>query len=290
MNKKAEIIEEALLHFLPSEHCTQSTLIQSMRYSLEAGGKRIRPFLTLSFNELCGGKLENALPFACAVEMIHTYSLIHDDLPCMDNDDMRRGKPSNHRAFDEATALLAGDALLTLAFETVLSKEAISKNGFQVCAQVGRILAEYSGAKGMCGGQQIDLENEGKQVTVNLLNEMDRYKTGALIKAACQIGCICAGASESEVEAAGIYAENIGLVFQIVDDILDVTSSTDILGKPVGSDTENSKNTYVSLLGVEECQRICKEKTQQAIEVLSCFKGDTSLLSNLAFELLHREK
>lgn len=290
MNNKKINIEEALLHFLPSENCEQSRLIQSMNYSLSADGKRIRPLLTLEFAKLCGGKAENALPFACAVEMIHTYSLIHDDLPCMDNDDLRRGKPSNHKAFDEATALLAGDALLTLAFETVLSEEAVRLNGVQSCTKAGRLLAQYAGACGMCGGQQIDHENEDCPITLELLQKMDEYKTGALIRAACQLGCISAAASDKELNAAGVYAENIGLVFQIVDDILDVTSDTATLGKPVGSDAENSKNTYVSLLGIDECKKICRQKTDEAIAALSRFNGNTEFLADLAIQLLNRQK
>ncbi len=282
--------EEMLLNFLPSENCEQRRLIESMRYSLSAGGKRIRSLLTVEFAKLCGGTEEKALPFACAIEMVHTYSLIHDDLPCMDNDDLRRGKPSNHKAFDEPTALLAGDSLLTLAFETVLSTEAVRLNGSVACVKAGQILAQYAGVRGMCGGQQIDLENENQSISLELLQKMDERKTGALIKAACQLGCISANASEKSIEAAGIYAENIGLVFQIVDDILDVTSDTVILGKPVGSDLENSKNTYVSLLGIEECHKICKQKTDEAIKALSCFNGDTTFLADLALELLNRKR
>lgn len=282
--------EDELLRFLPSENCEQHRLIQSMRYSLSAGGKRIRPLLTIEFAKLCGGTEEKALPFACAVEMVHTYSLIHDDLPCMDNDDLRRGKPSNHKAFDEPTALLAGDALLTLAFETVLSEEAVRLNGASVCTKAGRLLAQYAGACGMCGGQQIDLENENQPISLDLLQKMDERKTGALIKAACQLGCISAAASDEAIKAAGVYAGNIGLVFQIVDDILDVTSNTAVLGKPVGSDKENCKNTYVSLLGIDKCREICEQKTKEAIQVLSCFDGNTVSLVDLAIQLLNRQK
>lgn len=290
MNDYTKIIEKELLSYLPKDYKYEENLISSMKYSLTAGGKRIRPLLVIEFAKLCGGTIESAMPFACAVEMIHTYSLIHDDLPCMDNDDMRRGKPTNHRVYGEDIALLSGDALLTLAFQTILSEKAISLNGFEKCSKAGRVLAECAGAVGMVGGQTIDLESENKQVTDDLLKIMDSKKTGALITASCQLGCISAGADKEKLSAAAEYAENIGLAFQIVDDILDVTSDTETLGKPVGSDMQNKKSTYVSLLGLEECRRISKELTDKAIKSLSVFDGDTTNLTILADYLLNREK
>lgn len=290
MNDYAKIIEEELISYLPKKYKYEKNLISSMEYSLTAGGKRIRPMLAIEFAKLCGGTQEAVMPFACAVEMIHTYSLIHDDLPCMDNDDMRRGKPTNHKVYGENIALLAGDALLTLAFQTILSEKAIALNGSEKCAKAGSVLAECAGAVGMVGGQTIDLESENKQITDELLKIMDIKKTGALISAACQLGCISAGANDEQLKAAADYALNIGIAFQIVDDILDVTSDTETLGKPVGSDEQNKKSTYVSLLGIEKCREISRELTEKAVSSLSVFESDTEELKKFAFYLLNREK
>lgn len=290
MNNYSELLEKELLSYIPGAHPLTATLTKSMIYSLTAGGKRIRPMLAFEFAKLCGGCIENVMPFACAVEMIHTYSLIHDDLPCMDNDDLRRGKPTNHKVFGEAAALLGGSGLLTLAFETVLSEKAVKRNGYEKCVLAGRVLAECAGVDGMLGGQIIDLESENKSVTAEHLQIMDNKKTGALITAACLMGCISAGADQEQMNAARNYAANIGLVFQIVDDILDVTSSTEALGKPVGSDRENHKSTYVSLLGIEQCRAIANEKTNLAVESLSAFGGDTAALADFAVYLRDRNK
>ncbi len=291
MSDFSERIEKELVSFLPeSENENVKTLISSMSYSLTAGGKRVRPMLAAEFAKICGGSEDAVIPFACAIEMIHTYSLIHDDLPCMDNDDLRRGKPTNHKVYGEATALLAGNGLLTHAFGTLVSDRALALNGAEKCAKAVRVLAEYSGADGMLGGQMIDLENEGKSVGADSLKIMDIKKTGALMVAACQLGCISAGADETKIEAATEYAENIGLAFQIIDDILDVTSSTELLGKPVGSDNENDKSTYVALLGIDECRRISKELTEKAVNSLSAFDGDTKVLEDFAYYLLNRDK
>lgn len=290
MTDRIALIEQALSGFLPEKDGDIDTVIDSMNYSLTAGGKRVRPVLTLEFAKLCGGEEKNALPFACAVEMIHTYSLIHDDLPCMDDDDMRRGKPTNHKVFGEAQAVLGGDALLTLAFETILSENALKLNGAEKCVKAGRILAECAGAEGMIGGQIIDIESEEMSVGVDRLRIMDRKKTGALIKAACLLGCISAGADEKQMKAAECYAENIGLAFQIVDDMLDVTSDETTLGKPIGSDEQNKKSTYVSCLGLDECRRIADELTKNAIKSLDAFSGDTCELRIFAEKLRDRNK
>ncbi len=286
----SKITEKALFDFLPDDSCREKKLIDAMRYSLEAGGKRVRPRLVFEFNELCNGKSESAAPFACAVEMIHTYSLIHDDLPCMDNDDLRRGKPSNHKVFGEDIALLAGDGLLTLAFETLSSQKAVEASGAEVCVKGINVLSNYAGAVGMIGGQVIDLMSENTKVSVEVLREMDYKKTACLIKAACELGCISANADVSKIKAASKYGECIGLAFQIQDDILDVTSSDDELGKPVGSDKENCKSTYVSMLGIDECRRLVNELTESAAEALSEFDGDTSSLRDFAYELATRTK
>lgn len=285
INTMISLIENALDNSLPSEDCLEAELIKAMKYSLKAGGKRVRPLLTLMFADASGGTVENALPFACAVEMIHTYSLIHDDLPCMDNDDYRRGRPSNHKVFGEDIALLAGDALLTLAFETALS-QADNNN---TSAKAASVLAKYAGAKGMVGGQTIDLTYENKNATVDILKEMDVKKTSALIMAACEMGCISAGADDKRICAARAFGENIGLAFQIIDDILDVTSTSSELGKPVGSDAENNKSTYVSLLGLDKCKEIANELTKKAVRSLDEFESDTSQIKEFALSLLNRK-
>lgn len=282
-------IEQELLSFIPNDDKLITTVLESMKYSLTAGGKRVRPMLALEFAELCKGSPEAAVPFACAVEMIHTCSLIHDDLPCMDDDDLRRGKPTNHKVFGEAAAVLGGDALLTLAFETILSERAVKLNGFEKCVKAGRLLAQCVGAEGMIGGQIIDIESENKSVSADHLKIMDSKKTGELIRAACLLGCISAGADEDQMKAAEKYASCIGLAFQIVDDMLDVLSDEATLGKPIGSDKDNNKSTYVSLLGIDECRRIANELTDQAIESLSAFDGDTSALKEFAEKLRDRK-
>lgn len=282
-----ELIEKALEGFLPDDNCLEKNVIDSMRYSLMAGGKRVRPRLVLEFARLCGEKDEEVLPLACAVEMIHTYSLIHDDLPCMDDDDTRRGKPSNHKVFGEAVALLAGDSLLTLAFKTAFS----GLNPKNACrrAKCAELLAEFAGATGMIGGQIIDLESEGKAPQRERLEIMDKKKTGCLIKVACLLGCVGSGVfDEEKLSAAESYGESIGLAFQVIDDILDVTSTTQQLGKPVGSDLEQNKATYVSLLGIDECRRLADELTDKAIRSLDAFDGDSTALKELAMSLAKR--
>lgn len=284
----AALIEKEIYNFLPDRNCKEKMLIDSMRYSLEAGGKRVRPTLVFEFNALCSGNSQSAVPFACAVEMIHTYSLIHDDLPCMDNDDLRRGKPSNHIVYGEDIALLAGDALLTLAFETITCKKAVELCGADACCKAASVLANYAGAIGMVGGQVIDLISEEVNAPIEVIREMDYKKTACLIKAACELGCISAGADKEKIKAASQYGECIGLAFQIQDDILDVTSSDEELGKPVGSDEENSKSTYVSLLGIDECKKLVSELTQKAIKSLSEFNADASSLADFANKLANR--
>ena len=281
-------IEEALESVLPqpAKDARNAPVIESMRYSLLAGGKRIRPVMVLAFCQLCGGDPQQALPFACAVEMVHTYSLIHDDLPCMDDDDLRRGRPTNHKVYGEAMALLAGDGLLTKAFETALSFSGVPEDALRGA----RILAQCAGADGMVGGQCIDLDSEGKNVDLELLREMDQGKTVALISAACQMGCVAAGAEESLLEKARSYAEGVGMAFQIRDDILDVLGDAATLGKNVGMDSARDKRNYVSLLGVEEAQRLVEAFTAQAEQALDGFEGDTVFLRELAQSLATRDK
>ena len=289
-NEYIALIDQKLNEYLPEQDLMYSDLINAMRYSLLGGGKRIRPILVLEFCRVCGGDEKTALPFACAIEMIHTYSLIHDDLPCMDNDDMRRGRPSNHKVFSEDTSLLAGDALLTMAFETMLSENAVQLVGAQRAAKAAGVLARAAGAHGMVGGQIIDLKSEGRAISMETLKAMDEYKTGALVIAAAKMGCALAGADDKQLDAAENYAKAIGLAFQIVDDILDVTSDTETLGKPVGSDSENDKCTYVSFMGLESARKAVDDLTATAISALNRFGPRAEYLVQFAKELASRKK
>ncbi len=288
MTNTQDMIEKALSGYLQETPELYSVLWESMRYSVGAGGKRVRPKLTLEFCKLCGGDEASALPFACAVELIHTYSLIHDDLPCMDDDDMRRGMPSNHIKFGEDTALLAGDALQSLAFEIMLSPDTLSRCPADRAAGAAFYLAKLCGASGMVGGQVIDLQYENKRASEEVITQMHLLKTGALIEAACLMGCVVAGADEKKLTAASKYAQCIGLAFQLVDDVLDVTSTSAELGKPVNSDVDNNKSTLVSLFGTDECIRRAEALTQEAIDALSVFEGDTSFLKDFAIKLSKR--
>ncbi len=261
-------------------------IYDAMNYSLMAGGKRIRPVLALETCRMCGGDVEQALPFACAVEMIHTYSLIHDDLPCMDDDDLRRGKPTNHKVFGEATAVLAGDALLTAAFEMM------TEHGRDLPAQ--RVLdaidclSHAAGAGGMVGGQVLDMEGETRPLSVSELKLTQSLKTGALIRAAAEIGCIVAGGTPEQCAAVRQYAQCIGRAFQVRDDMLDVTSTDEVLGKPIGSDAQNGKTTFVTALGLEGCAVLVEQLTGQAVDALRGF-DDPAFLIWLAHRLAGRE-
>lgn len=283
-------IEAAIERYLPRGTFEEQQLIDAVRYSLNLPGKRVRPSLTLAFAELCGGERGAAMPFACAVEMVHTYSLIHDDLPCMDDDDFRRGQPSNHKLFGEDIALLAGDALQSMAYAVMLGEEAVAAVGGERAARVARILAEKSGLLGMVGGQVIDLSMEHQEVGIELVQLMEEKKTANLIEAACMMGCVAAGADEEKIAAAERYAHAIGLAFQIVDDILDVTSTAEELGKPIGSDINNEKNTYMSLLGIDRCRELVEELTAEAIRALDAFDGDADDLKEFAVKLANRRK
>lgn len=281
-------IDEALEKYVYACTNGQAIVTDAMRYSIRNGGKRVRPMLTLAFCRLCGGEPEKALPFACAVEMIHTYSLIHDDLPCMDDDDLRRGNPACHKQFGECYALLAGDGLLTLAFETLTKASDIAAANV---VRAVRVLADCAGVSGMIGGQVIDLLSEEAEPDFALLQLIDRLKTGALIEAAVVLGCIAAGVTDDKILlAAKTYAQNIGLVFQIVDDMLDVTSNSEELGKPVGSDAKNEKVTFVKLLGLEKCRALADSLTQDAVDALQEISGDTEFLETFARKLAVRKK
>ena len=257
--KSRESAEKALEGFF-KEKAPQGRLLESMRYSLLAGGKRVRPILVMKFCEACGGNEEDALAFACAIEMLHTYSLIHDDLPCMDNDTLRRGKPTNHVVFGECTAVLAGDALLTAAFETLLK----AKLPPEKCVAAGIELAKAAGAMGMCGGQYLDMDGEGKALTADMIEAIHAGKTAALIRAAAKMGVIAGGGTEKQLEAAEKYAEAVGLAFQLRDDLLDITATSEELGKSAGKDAESEKSTFVTVYGIDGCERMIAQKTEEA--------------------------
>ncbi len=268
------------------EDCPQKVLLDAMRYSLLAGGKRIRPALLLKFCEAAGGERSAALPAACGIEMLHTYSLIHDDLPCMDNDDLRRGKPTCHKVFGETNAVLAGDALQSAAYGAVLSSPVAPER----TAAMAKTLAFAAAEQGMCGGQYLDTSKEGLPVTEDELYEIHRLKTGALLRAACVMGVQCAGGTAEQVSAAEDFAMNLGLAFQIRDDVLDTISTVDELGKPIGSDAAEKKTTFVSLLGVEECSRLVHEHTEKAKSAIAGLFSDTDFLCWLADVLADRRK
>lgn len=281
----SERISKALIEHLPVANDGQKSVVKAMKYSLTNGGKRLRPILVLEFCKMCGGDTEKAMAYACAVEYVHTYSLIHDDLPCMDDDDLRRGKPSCHKMYGEATALLAGDALLTHAFE-IASTAAFdgAKN-----ADAVSLLAQNSGVCGMIGGQVLDLKYEAASPSMSQLLTVHKLKTGAMISAACLLGCIAGDATEVQVLAASKFAYYLGIAFQIKDDILDVTGDEEKLGKPVGSDKDNEKTTYVDIVGLNKAQEDVEKLTQAAIESLSAFENN-EFVSSLAEYLTRREK
>ncbi len=262
-------------------------LTDAMLYSLMAGGKRVRPILLLETCRMCGGDVEAALPFACAVEMIHTYSLIHDDLPCMDDDDLRRGKPTNHKVYGEATATLAGDALLTGAFEAML--EEYGDIPMDRVLRAAACLGRAAGSRGMVGGQVLDMAGEGHTLTAGEVTELYALKTGALITAATEMGCILAGGSEEAREAVVRYAEKIGLAFQVQDDILDVTGDEATIGKPVGSDARSEKNTYVTIRGLDACRELVQSLTEEAVAALDGFQ-DAGFHRWLAEKLAGRQR
>ena len=259
----------------------QQKLFSSMRYSLLAGGKRLRPLLVLEFCRICGGDVHKALPFAAAVEMVHTYSLIHDDLPCMDNDDFRRGNPTNHKVYGEAIAVLAGDALLTAAFSYLAKADVPADWKLKAVT----VLAECSGELGMVGGQVLDIESENRQCNVQEVLDIQSRKTGALIRCACLLGILAAQGTDEHINAAITFADNLGLAFQIRDDILDVIGDAKELGKSVG--TDSLKNTFVQLYGIEKCNELVEKHTKTAVEALSVF-NDSSYLIWLAESLTNR--
>ena len=286
LHRNATIVENAMREAYVEDKDIAS-LLNAEQYSLFAGGKRVRPALTLEFCKLFGGEEEAAIPFACAVEMIHTYSLIHDDLPCMDNDDLRRGKPTNHKVFGETVALLAGDSLLTGAFEIAASNR---EAGAEASAMAVAYLANCAGRYGMIGGQVMDIEGERRKLSLDELLKLHSLKTGALISAACVMGALAAGVllDDKAMQDVITYAENIGLAFQIVDDILDCTGDEATLGKRVGTDAEHQKNTFMSFYSLEEAQFYADRLTQEAINAVRKYP-ESEMLCALAEWLAKRK-
>ena len=285
LNDYKVLIENEIDRLYPQNNeVLYKELIDASRYSLLLGGKRIRPVIMLEFCKLFGGEIKDVINFAIALEMIHTYSLIHDDLPCMDNDDMRRGKPSCHVKYGEDIALLAGDTLLTESFK--IAADSSAEDSLKIKAI--SVLAQRAGLHGMIGGQVMDLSFEKNKPDLDSLRTMYIKKTGCLISAACEIGAIIGGASDEQIDIAQNYAVNLGLAFQIIDDILDITGDEAVLGKPIGSDNENGKTTYVSILGLDEARLVAKKLTDEALNALSLFDGNTKNLQELTKYLLER--
>lgn len=278
------LIENRINDLLCESDNRYNEVVKAARYSLLLGGKRIRPIIMMEFCELFGGKKTDALDFAIALEMIHTYSLIHDDLPCMDNDDMRRGKPSCHKQFSEEIALLAGDALLTEAFSVVANADADDN----IKINVVKTLAEMSGIYGMLGGQVIDLSFVKNSPDIHELSDMYARKTGCLLRAAAIIGATTANASEQDIINADLFAQKVGLAFQIIDDILDTVGDAQLLGKPVGSDEKNNKPTFVALLGLDAAKNEAEKLTNQALQILDKFSGNTNNIKEITKYLLER--
>lgn len=285
IEKYCDVVNTELMKYIPEANDGQRDVTKAMRYSLSNGGKRLRPIFVLEFCRMCGGDVNKALPYACAIEYIHTYSLIHDDLPCMDNDDMRRGKPSCHKMYGEATALLAGDALLTHAFEICSLSELSDSQNLRAVS----LLSQNAGVGGMIGGQVIDLKYEQSDPSISDILTVHRLKTGALISAACILGCIAAGADGEKIALASRYAYMIGTAFQIRDDLLDIVGDEEKLGKPVGSDADNDKTTYVTLVGADRAQQDVKTLTDKAVEILDSF-GENDFMKTLSEYLVNREK
>lgn len=285
VEKQAKIVSERLDALLNEN--MPSKVLDAMKYSVSNGGKRIRPILAIEFSKVVNGNVKTALDFGCAVEMIHTYSLIHDDLPCMDDDDMRRGKPSCHIAFGEDNALLAGDALLTEAFTAISkAKDVVPENIVRAVSY----LSVFAGVNGMVGGQVLDLQFEEQKPTVDEILKMYSLKTCGLIKASCVLGCLaCNEYCEDKIKAAIEYAENLGIAFQIQDDILDIEGDAVALGKPIGSDEKNDKSTIVKHFGLEKSKLLVKEYTSKAIKSLDAFDNDTETLTQLAYMLIDRK-
>ena len=290
LKKRTEEINKVIQSYLPEEEGFAKTMAQAMNYSILAGGKRLRPMLILETLRLFGGEEKLAYPFMAAMEMIHTYSLVHDDLPAMDNDEYRRGRKTTHIVYGEAMGILAGDALLNYAFETAVKAFEIAPEKSLLIGKALKILAEKAGIYGMIGGQVVDVASCGVGLDEGMLNFIYELKTGALIESSMMIGALLAGAEDAELEKVQKIASDVGIAFQIQDDILDVTSTTEELGKPVHSDEKNEKTTYVTLKGLEKATRDVEVISQEALELLSGLDRENTYLTQLIQELIHRKK
>ncbi len=289
ITQKNQIIDAALEKMLQDSPSTE-TLVKAMQYSLMAGGKRIRPVLCLAACEAVGGAPQQALTAACALEMIHTYSLIHDDLPAMDDDELRRGKPTCHIAFDEATAILAGDALLTLAFEVLSAIHLTDGHHAARCLKVIHIISEAAGYQGMIQGQMLDIASEGRKLSAEELETMHRLKTGALIETSIACGALLGGADQQQKELLGAYGSKIGLAFQVADDILNVEGNPQLMGKATGTDQLREKTTYPSMLGIEAARNFSKKLVREALQALETFGKQADPLRAIATYIIERKR
>lgn len=289
-SEKVKEIEGILTKYLPETTGLQSRIMEAMEYSLMAGGKRLRPMLMLETYRIFGGEGEAIQPFMAAQEMIHTYSLVHDDLPAMDNDEYRRGRKTTHIVYGEDMGILAGDALLNYAFETAVKAFEIAPQQSGAIGRALKILSEKAGIYGMIGGQVVDVQSSGKVISREVLDFIYELKTGALIESSMMIGAVLAGASDEEVSKVEKIAKRVGMAFQIQDDVLDVTSTAEILGKPILSDEKNEKTTYVTILGLEGAQKEVKRLSDEALALLFELPGEKDYLETLIRELIHREK
>lgn len=288
LKTKSAYIEDLLKQYMPKEEGYQKTIFEAMNYSLSSGGKRLRPILTLESAKIIGGDVKEVIPFCVAIEMIHTYSLIHDDLPAMDNDDFRRGKPTNHKVFVDGMATLAGDALLNYAFEIML-KESLGKENSDVRLKAIYEIARGAGIYGMIGGQVVDIESENKSIEKEKLDFIHMNKTAAMIIGCMRAGAIMGNACEDDLQNITKYAKNIGLAFQIVDDILDIVGDEKALGKPVGSDIENHKSTYPSLIGLDESKKVATDLIKEAKDSIRKISGESRFLEDLADYIISRD-
>jgi len=289
LDERKTLVDKALQKFMPRPSGLASDVINAMNYSLFAGGKRVRPILCMAGAEAVGGSTDSVVPVACAIELIHTYSLIHDDLPVMDNDDLRRGKPTNHKVFGEAVALLAGDGLLTLAFNLMAGYGAEKEVEKKALLRVIDLIASAAGYKGMVGGQVVDITYEGKEPDPSVVEYIHRHKTAALIAASVTAGTILAGGNKDEEKSINRYGQQIGLAFQIADDILNIQGDRKIMGKGTGSDKEKGKITYPSVFGTAESTKIQKELIKNAIESLKGFDNRAEPLRDLARYIINRK-
>ncbi len=290
IQERKEVIDKALERYLPKPAGPEGKVIEAMRYSVSAGGKRVRPILLMAACDAVGGDSKELLPAACALECVHTYSLIHDDLPAMDDDDLRRGKPTCHKVFGEAIAILAGDGLLTYAFELMAHDDLLKNCGSDLVTKAIYIFSKAAGVSGMVGGQTADVLFEGKPVDAETLAYIHSHKTGALIRASVEMGAILGRGDQNQIERLSSFGTALGLAFQVIDDLLDVVGDEEKLGKPVGSDIKNQKATYPALFGIEETRKRANELKEQALSALSAFGEEAEPLRAIARYVVERDR